>query len=518
MEVGGSHVLPIESLTLPGSEPRIETATPSTTVDRFPVRRLELQHLGITNLRRHAQRAGIRFVVLVLADLASFGVMRELIRSVRDYGVFGTWVGSMAERVMPLGILGGWQFAAALFVSLIVLGCYGQGDRRRDVRRLFLAASLATALPLWMRVWLGGIDVVVAQFAITSVLVWAGLCVERLGVDRVVALVRPKERQAARTLFLGQDEACRAAMSNRAFNDGLDYHILGFLDTRSPPAPDALGHISDLSSILDRAGVETLVASGYLSEHRFAEVVDIALASGCQVLTVPRAAGIAGVQPKIVWRRGYPLMELTAPTLKGWQLAVKRVLDVLGGVLGLIVLSPVMAVIAVLVKRDSPGPVFFTQERVGRGGQLFRIVKFRTMVAGAEARREELQQHSIYADARLFKIPKDPRITPLGRWLRRTSLDELPQLFNVLRGEMSLVGPRPPLPCEVAEYEAHHYARFDMKPGITGPWQVGGRNRITDFEQVVKIETEYMREWSIVRDLGILLRTTWVVVKMGGAH
>src|SRR5207247_10154522 len=132
-------------------------------------------------------------------------------------------------------------------------------------------------------------------------------------------------------------------------------------------------------------------------------------------------------------------------------------------------------------------------------------------------RREELQQQSIYTDRRLFKIVDDPRVTRLGSLLRRTSLDELPQLVNVLRGDMSLVGPRPPLPSEVALYEAHHYARFDVKPGITGPWQVGGRNQLTDFERVVALGTEYIRDWSLARDLSILLRTVPVVLLMRGA-
>jgi lipopolysaccharide/colanic/teichoic acid biosynthesis glycosyltransferase len=129
-----------------------------------------------------------------------------------------------------------------------------------------------------------------------------------------------------------------------------------------------------------------------------------------------------------------------------------------------------------------------------------------------------LLSRSVYGDARLFKVRNDPRMTRIGGFLRRTSLDELPQLVNVLRGEMSLVGPRPPLPSEVALYEEHHYARFDVKPGITGPWQVNGRNQITDFEQVIALETRYIREWSLLSDVAILLRTVWVVAQMRGAH
>src|SRR5207247_3584614 len=133
-------------------------------------------------------------------------------------------------------------------------------------------------------------------------------------------------------------------------------------------------------------------------------------------------------------------------------------------------------------------------------------------------RREELQQQSIYTDRRLFKIVDDPRVTRLGSLLRRTSLDELPQLYNVLKGDMSLVGPRPPLPSEVALYEAHHYARFDVKPGITGPWQVAGRNQVTEFERVVALETDYIRGWSLVRAFWIMLGTVRAVVRLRGAR
>jgi lipopolysaccharide/colanic/teichoic acid biosynthesis glycosyltransferase len=140
------------------------------------------------------------------------------------------------------------------------------------------------------------------------------------------------------------------------------------------------------------------------------------------------------------------------------------------------------------------------------------------MVDGAEAKRDELLSQSVYGDPRLFKMPGDPRITRLGRWLRQMSLDELPQLVNVLRGDMSLVGPRPPLPSEVALYEAHHYARFDVKPGMTGPWQVGGRNEVTDFEKIVALESEYIRDWSLLRDVLILARTVPVVLSARGAQ
>jgi lipopolysaccharide/colanic/teichoic acid biosynthesis glycosyltransferase len=277
-------------------------------------------------------------------------------------------------------------------------------------------------------------------------------------------------------------------------------------------------HVGDVSLLLAASGAQVVALCGYLTDKQFQDVVDAALAGGCQLLSVPRAVEIAGVHPSTVWRRGQALVQLTAPSLKGPQLVAKRAVDLVGAAIGLILAVPLFGVLAALIKLGSRGPVFFTQERVGQGGRLFKIIKLRTMVDGAEARRDELLSQSVYGDARLFKVPSDPRMTRLGRWLRRTSLDELPQLINVLRGEMSLVGPRPPLPSEVALYEAHHYARFDVRPGITGPWQVGGRNEVTDFESVVALESEYIRNWSLVSDLVILLRTIPAVVGMSGAH
>jgi lipopolysaccharide/colanic/teichoic acid biosynthesis glycosyltransferase len=184
----------------------------------------------------------------------------------------------------------------------------------------------------------------------------------------------------------------------------------------------------------------------------------------------------------------------------------------------LLVLSPLLALIAVAVRLSSSGPILFRQVRVGQGGRRFCIYKFRTMVRDAEAQRSAVAAQSIYGDLRLFKVKDDPRVTRVGKFLRRTSLDELPQLWNVLRGDMSLVGPRPPLPCEVELYEERHYTRFDMKPGITGPWQVSGRNRITDFDEVLQLEFGYLRQWSIWKDVEILVRTLPEVLRMKGAH
>jgi exopolysaccharide biosynthesis polyprenyl glycosylphosphotransferase len=199
-----------------------------------------------------------------------------------------------------------------------------------------------------------------------------------------------------------------------------------------------------------------------------------------------------------------------------WQRIAKRGFDVAAAVTLLIVLAPVMALIALLVRFDSPGPAIFRQTRCGKDGHPFTFLKFRGMVDGAEARQAELEALN-EADGPIFKIRNDPRTTRVGRFIRRTSLDELPQLWNVLRGEMSLVGPRPPVPAEVARYQPWQRTRLRGVPGITGLWQVSGRSELS-FDEMVRLDIKYLEEWSLWLDVQILLRTVLAVLSKQGAY
>jgi exopolysaccharide biosynthesis polyprenyl glycosylphosphotransferase len=194
---------------------------------------------------------------------------------------------------------------------------------------------------------------------------------------------------------------------------------------------------------------------------------------------------------------------------------LKRVLDVVFSSLALLVLSPLLVAIAIAVKLDSPGPVFYYSDRIGKKGRVFRCVKFRTMVRDAEKLRAEMM-HMNERDGVLFKIAKDPRITRLGRFLRRYSLDELPQFFNVLRGDMSIVGPRPPLASEVLEYKLNHLRRLDVTPGVTGLWQVQAR-RDPSFDSYISLDVTYIENWSLMLDLKIIARTVAVVLAGTGS-
>ncbi|MEN8164545.1 MAG: sugar transferase [Acidobacteriota bacterium] len=213
---------------------------------------------------------------------------------------------------------------------------------------------------------------------------------------------------------------------------------------------------------------------------------------------------------------GIPLLTFTTVPASPFPLFLKRLGDIVVSLLGLIALSPLMALIALAVKSTSRGPVFFVQERCGLNGRRFRLFKFRTMVADAEARRTEVE-HLNQVNGHAFKAPGDPRVTGVGRLLRRFSLDELPQLFNILKNDMSLVGPRPPIPDEVSQYQRWQRRRLSMKPGLTGLWQVSGRAELEDFDRWIRLDLSYIDQWSPWLDFKILMKTIPAVLSGRGA-
>lgn len=205
-----------------------------------------------------------------------------------------------------------------------------------------------------------------------------------------------------------------------------------------------------------------------------------------------------------------------ARTANEWERSAKRVLDVVGSLLGLVILFPVLAAAALLVSMTSPGPALYRQQRVGLNGRQFRIWKFRSMSCGSDQQVAQLMaEHGGYIP--FYKMREDPRITPVGRFLRRSSIDELPQLINVLKGEMSLIGPRPQVQAEVDQYAPEHHRRLHVKPGLTGLWQVSGRSEIPRHEAVL-LDLYYVDTWSLRRDLRILLKTAKAVATARGAY
>lgn len=507
-------------------EPRFAAPALETEADvPYP---LVLQWRARVALRRHAIRGLVRGGVLVLADLGVMYLLKFFLRALRDGGQLGPAIQSAVAVTIPKGRTYPFEFAAAVIAGLFLAGAYGPGDRRRSHAVLASGATLGIALIFWGRFWAtASINGASASFVAYSALsffvallvVSGALIAERGAIDRLVHWLRPRLSAArlglTRVIAAGTAANCRAALQRVQTDSSLV--ALGFVDTNGGSDAEALGDVADIVPILSRHTVDAVILAGDVDPEVTAEIISVADAAGCQVLAMPPSLAPSGLEPRIVWLHGVPVVRLTRPGLRGGQLVVKRGFDIGASVLAMLLLAPLYLVVAIAVRLSSPGSIIFPQTRVGLGGRTFRMKKFRSMVVDAEWKRGELADRNLYHDSRLFKMKNDPRVTRLGAFLRRWSLDELPQLWNVLRGEMSLVGPRPALPSELSLYQEHQYARFDMKPGVTGPWQVSGRNTITDFEEVIRLETDYMRNWSVWKDVGILLRTVPAVLKGRGA-
>ncbi|MBP2356875.1 exopolysaccharide biosynthesis polyprenyl glycosylphosphotransferase [Kribbella aluminosa] len=290
-------------------------------------------------------------------------------------------------------------------------------------------------------------------------------------------------------------------------------------DTPDEPGPERLGRAEmDILKAVDEWDVEVVAvaADPELTGHSLRKLSWALEQRAVDLIVSPGIVEVAGPRISIRPVAGLSLLHLERPSVSGGPHVLKNIFDRVVGCLLVLALTPLLIVTAVLVKLTSRGPVLFRQTRVGRGGVQFRMLKFRTMVADAEERKAEL--HALNeGNGILFKLRDDPRVTRIGRYLRRFSIDELPQLVNVLRGDMSLVGPRPPLPAEVAQYQLDDARRMLVKPGLTGLWQVSGRSDLT-WEESVRLDLRYADNWSIALDLLILWKTARAVLGSDGAY
>ena len=275
-----------------------------------------------------------------------------------------------------------------------------------------------------------------------------------------------------------------------------------------------IGKLSDLESIIRKYNIDQV----YILQKREMDVfqvqsyVDMCIEMGvtCQIIIdIFRRRKAFSFVSSI---GTYPVYTFHTVPMNGLERAVKRLFDIVFSFVAIILTSPIMILTAIAIKLDSKGPVFFKQVRVGKNGRHFKIWKFRSMCIGAEEMKEELETLNEIEDGMMFKIKDDPRITRVGRFIRKTSIDELPQFFNVLAGSMSVVGTRPPTIDEVQKYTSKQWRRISIKPGITGMWQVYGRSSITDFDQVVERDTKYIDNWSILLDIKIILKTVALVL------
>ncbi len=294
-----------------------------------------------------------------------------------------------------------------------------------------------------------------------------------------------------------------------------DTVVCGFLDDALPLSPTILGRINDLEWLARAEFIDEVILALPDQPERTRQAASIALRNHLDLRAVPDLPPVCWPDAATDHIGGVPVVTLHREPLPSATLFLKRLLDVTGAAIGLLLLSPLMAAIAVLIRLDSPGSVFYIAERIGAKGRRFCCVKFRSMVTGSDRLKENLREQN-QRHGPIFKIEEDPRITRIGRILRRYSLDELPQLWNVLRGEMSLVGPRPHPVDDVNRYELHHYRRLDVKPGMTGLWQVTARKN-PSFELNMHLDLMYIESWSLLLDLSILARTVRVLFVPEGA-
>jgi exopolysaccharide biosynthesis polyprenyl glycosylphosphotransferase len=412
-------------------------------------------------------------------------------------------------------------FAVGLLAALfLALDGWYDPDRVRSpfarLRTLVSAVSTALVLAVAASFFLGDERFSRLWFAYGWGVACAGLFAWRTVAPRLYVAAREAIAPADRVLIVGANSLGQELAREMAGR----YRVVGYVDNGSDLDEldrPLLGPIARLEKIVQTHAVDEVVIA--LPADRREQTSHL-LARGfhrqVKVKVVPDLEGLLSHLPQrleVGQLGGRPTISFAPKAKVSW---LKRAFDLLAGGLGLLAISPFLLAIALAVKLDSPGPVFYRQTRVGKDGRRFRIYKFRSMRPDADRLLEVLRAGN-EADGPLFKMRRDPRVTRVGAFLRRWSLDELPQLINVVKGEMSLVGPRPPIPAEVDEYESWQFGRLRAVPGLTGLWQVSGRSDVS-FHDMVRLDLHYIRNWTILLDLEILLRTVPAVLTSRGAY
>jgi exopolysaccharide biosynthesis polyprenyl glycosylphosphotransferase len=449
----------------------------------------------------------------------TYGVGGEVLR--RDYEPFSTFqrpaLALIALTLCAIFLRGGYRLSRS--TGLLDQGLLLAGAVTTSVGGLVLFAYLLKFSPSRL--------VFIYAWAIIIVLLW----LRRLASKSLQSWLWARGVGVIRVLVVGSNETSRRVMQALANQPGLGYALVGFVDDDVSPEPlgigserrviwlNRLGSLRDIEPVVAGYGVdEVIITMPASSQHQVLSIIDQCRQQAVTFKVVPDLLQLSLDRVDLGEVAGMPLIGLKDASITGWNYSLKRTLDVVIA-LGVLTISALpMAIIALLIKRGSPGPVLFRQQRIGRNGVPFTITKFRCMVADAEEQRQALiasQGDSV--DSRLFKMRDDPRLTPIGRWLRRWSLDELPQFFQVLKGQMSFVGPRPQLMEEVRSYEDWHRQRLLITPGMTGLWQINGRSDLS-FDEMVRLDLYYAEHWSLWLDIKIILRTIPAVVFGRGAY
>lgn len=451
--------------------------------------------------RRRRARSGK--LTVVFGDLAVLAIALAVASTLRSFGPDG-WIGVLAFVVAyPL-----WMVRQRLY-SVRFLTRRTDEIRRVVNASMFCLATIAVAL--YFGNWAVDRRWVIIAIGLSTLL----LIVHRELVRRRFVVLRRSGELVRSVLLVGANDEADELEELFASDPLLGYRTAGRIDPTEVTDPRLLTTrvLNEARTI--GAGSVLLASSGVETQTSNRLVRDL-LEAGVHVELSSTLADISPSRLTIRPLGRFPIAYIEPVQRNGWRSLAKRSFDVGASLLGLVALSPALLVVAIAVKRSSPGPILFRQERVGQDARPFGMLKFRTMVVNAEELLDDLMEEN-ESDGPLFKMRDDPRITRVGAFLRKTSIDELPQLWNVVRGEMSLVGPRPALASEMADWEADLYGRLRVKPGVTGMWQVSGRST-TSFDEYTRLDLYYVDNWSLVVDLAILAKTIPAVLRSDGAY
>ena len=462
-------------------------------------------------------RRALSVAALVALDVVglAFGiylalVIRELVTGDGDVLWGFLWRDGAAEWL---------KFAAPITVLVFAQsGLYRQRELRPGAGRI-LACLIVVAL-IVLAFGLGtGYDFSTSGLIPTSVVVSAltiGLL--RAAYESATLELMRAAGFRRRVILVGAGESLiRLRASLESARSGLTYEFVGVVAPEAVPGFRLLGGAPELAAVLDDLKPdEVILTEADFDERAVLEVVEQAHRQGVKVRLAPDTTELLVQRGEYVPGQGAPLFELRPPVLTGWDWAVKRGFDLVVSALVVLIGLPLWALIALAIKLDSRGPIFFVDRRIGVGEREFGMLKFRTMVAEAPALQPELEPEN-EAEGALFKIREDPRVTRVGRFLRRFSLDEIPQVVNVLKGEMSLVGPRPLPLRDYQLLEDWHRRRYAVLPGMTGLWQISGRSGLS-FDDLVRLDFTYIENWSIWLDISIIVKTIPAVITRRGAY
>jgi exopolysaccharide biosynthesis polyprenyl glycosylphosphotransferase len=466
-------------------------------------------------IRRHATE--LRALLALFDACAAVAVLA--VASLFRFGASDTLEAFAAAIPNPAAALA--IYAVAWPVALWTQGMYRPRARltiRGEIVDILRATALFAAALLSFLFVFKLPDVSRALLLLLFPMLAASALVTRLAVRGLLVHLRRSGRNTRFVLVLGAGARAQAFADLVESQHELGLSVIGHLTSAGDQVAvgrPILGSVEEIEEVLHSNVVDEVAVCLPMTEAAHIDVITKLCEEEGKIVRIPMYVLEHTLSTgRVELIDGLPIYSIVTGPDRVVGLLMKRLVDIVGSALLMVLLSPVMLLLSIAVRRDSPGPALFRQTRVGLHGRTFDVLKFRTMVDGAEARLAELAERN-EVRGHAFKVTDDPRVTRVGRFLRRTSLDELPQLWNVLRGEMSLVGPRPPLLSEVAGYDVWHRRRLSMKPGMTGLWQVRAR-REQDFDRWVEMDLEYIDSWSLWLDLRIILRTIPAVLLREG--